>query len=298
MKLINFKAAGKESYGLYNESGVIDLKEKFKDEFPTLKDFIANGQLENAKQYSNSEVDYQLSEISFRPVIENPEKIFCVGTNYDDHRVETNREKSAYPVIFHRFAKSQIGHEEKMIIPKESDKLDFEGELAVVIGKSGRRIEKENVYEYIAGYSCYNDGSVRDWQKHTHQWGPGKNFEATGAFGPYLVTRDEIGDEEVLSLKTYLNEEVVQETTTDLLIFSIPEIISYISTYITLEPGDVIVTGTPGGVGARRTPPLFMKAGDTVLVEISKVGTLQNTIAEEATVEGQEESQRSTLIER
>lgn len=282
MKLVNFVHSGKNSYGLVNSKGVIDLKKQFGKNYASLKDFIAAGELENIKEYEDENTyDYSLEEITFRPVIENPEKIFCIGTNYDAHRIETNRERAEYPVIFHRVAKSQVGHDEPIMLPEESDMLDYEGELAVIIGKSGRRIPKENAYEYIAGYSCYNDATIRDWQKHTHQWGPGKNFESTGGFGPYLVTRDEISDDEVLTLKTILNGEVMQETTTDLLIFSIPELIHYISSYITLEPGDVIVTGTPGGVGAKRNPPVFMKEGDSVEIEISKVGTLKNSIKAE-----------------
>lgn len=281
LKLINFVHNGYESYGIYSNEGIVDLKKRFDNEYPTLKDLIAANQIENSKQYEDESVDYKHEEIEFRPVIENPAKIFCIGINYDTHRIETNREKPEYPVVFHRFAKSQLGHNEPMLLPPESDRLDFEGELAIVIGKEGRRISKENAYDHIAGYSCYNDGTIRDWQLHTQQWGPGKNFEGTGAFGPYLVTRGEIKDDDILTLRTLLNGEVMQETTTDLLIFTIPEIINYLSSYITLEVGDVIVTGTPGGVGAKRTPPVFMKAGDTIEIEISQVGTLKNTIKKE-----------------
>jgi len=168
-----------------------------------------------------------------------------------------------------------------MVCPAVSDQFDYEGELAIVIGKRGRHIARDKALGYIAGYSCYNDGSVRDWQRHTSQWTPGKNFAATGAFGPWLVTADEIPDPTRLSLATRLNGQTVQSATVDLLIFSIPELIEYVSIWSELAPGDVIVTGTPGGVGFKRNPPLLMKAGDTVEVEISNIGILSNPIEAE-----------------
>jgi 2-keto-4-pentenoate hydratase/2-oxohepta-3-ene-1,7-dioic acid hydratase in catechol pathway len=165
--------------------------------------------------------------------------------------------------------------------PQESDDLDYEGELAVVIGKPGRRIAVAQAWHHVFGYACYNDASVRDWQRHTTQFVPGKNFERTGAFGPWLVTADEIGDPENLTLTTRLNGQEVQRATAGQMIVPIPEQIAYISTFITLLPGDVIVTGTPGGVGARRKPPLFMRPGDVVEVEIERIGILSNRIAAE-----------------
>jgi len=168
-----------------------------------------------------------------------------------------------------------------MIKPRVSERFDYEGELAIIIGQPGRHISQENALQHIAGYACYNDGSVRDWQRHTHQFTPGKNFDGTGSFGPYMVTPDEIGPRETSFLITRLNGEVVQKASLDLMVFSIEEQIAYISTYTTLETGDVIVTGTPGGVGDRRSPPLYMFAGDKVEVEITGVGLLQNIVANE-----------------
>jgi 2-keto-4-pentenoate hydratase/2-oxohepta-3-ene-1,7-dioic acid hydratase in catechol pathway len=168
-----------------------------------------------------------------------------------------------------------------MIKPRESDQLDYEGELAIVIGKAGRRISEQDALGYVAGYACYNDGSVRDWQYHTTQFLPGKNFNGTGAFGPWLVSSDEIPDPSALRLTTRLNGNVMQTATVDMMITSIAAQIAYISTFTTLEPGDVIVTGTPGGVGSKRTPPLFMKAGDVIEVEIDRIGILRNTVANE-----------------
>jgi 2-keto-4-pentenoate hydratase/2-oxohepta-3-ene-1,7-dioic acid hydratase in catechol pathway len=201
-----------------------------------------------------------------------------VGLNYEEHRVETGRDKTENPALFIRVAESQVGHDQPILMPAESTNLDYEGEIAVVIGRRGRRIKDEDAWKHIAGYACYNDGSVRDWQRHTLQWTAGKNFSRTGGFGPWMVTRDEIADGEELTLETRLNGQVMQHATTAQMIHRIPRLIGYISTFTPLEPGDVIVTGTPGGVGARRTPPVWMKPGDTVEVEVSKVGVLVNTI--------------------
>lgn len=279
MKFISFKYKGEKKFGLVTENGVVDLTTK--SDAHDLKNAIELNLLSNFKQYEKEAADYQLADVQLLPVIEHPDKIFCAGVNYDEHRLETNRDVTANPTIFFRVAQSQIAHEDAMLIPFESERLDYEGEIAIVISKEGRRIAKEEAYEYIAGYSIYNDGTVRDYQLHTSQWGPGKNFEATGAFGPWLVTKDEIADGEVLTLETRLNGQVMQKADTSLLLFSIPELIAYCSTFTTLKAGDVIVTGTPGGVGAKRTPPVFMKDGDVVEVEVSKIGVLTNPIKQE-----------------
>ncbi|MBI09758.1 MAG: 5-carboxymethyl-2-hydroxymuconate isomerase [Rhodospirillaceae bacterium] len=204
-----------------------------------------------------------------------------VGLNYATHVAEGGRETPQYPMLFPRYANTQVGHGQAIIRPKASEKLDFEGELAFVVGKAGRHVSKKNAYQHVAGYACYNDGSVRDWQRHTGQFMPGKNFIGTGAFGPWLVTADEIPDPEVMSLVTRLNGEEMQRATIDDLIFGVPELMSYITTFTQLVPGDVIVTGTTGGVGAYREPPVWMKEGDMVEVEISGVGILRNPITNE-----------------
>ncbi len=182
-----------------------------------------------------------------------------------------------------RVGESQAGHQQPILKPSESTQLDYEGEIAVIIGKAGRRIAEADAWSHVAGYSAYNDGSVRDWQKHTLQFTAGKNFTGTGAFGPWMVTRDEIADGEELTLETRLNGQVMQKTTTASMIFSIPVLIEYISAFTSLQPGDVIVTGTPGGVGAKRVPPVWMKPGDTVEIEVGKVGVLVNSIAPDST---------------
>ncbi|MGC1462534.1 MAG: fumarylacetoacetate hydrolase family protein [Terracidiphilus sp.] len=219
-----------------------------------------------------------LNEIDILPPIIHPRKIVCVGTNYESHRVETGREKTTKPPLFLRTAESLAAHGAPLLCPLESTMFDFEGEIAVVMGRSARRVPKESALDYVFGYSCFNDASVRDWQRHTHQWTPGKNFDATGGFGPYLVTKDEVGPPEDLHLTTRLNGQIVQDACGQQMIFSIPEIIEYVSTFMTLRAGDVIASGTPGGVGALRDPPLFMKSGDRIEVEVSRVGLLSNPV--------------------
>src|SRR6185503_1687030 len=200
------------------------------------------------------------------------------GLNYISHRTETKRPETKYPSIFTRFADTQVGHETPVLRPSFSTAFDYEGELAVVIGRRGRHIAEKDVNAHIAGYSCYNDVSVRDWQRHTAQWTPGKNFPNTGALGPALVTPDEIPDLGACTLTTRLNGQVMQQAPIADLIFTIPVIVSYVSKFTPLNPGDVIATGTPGGVGDRREPPVYMKEGDVVEVEITGLGILRNRI--------------------
>jgi 2-keto-4-pentenoate hydratase/2-oxohepta-3-ene-1,7-dioic acid hydratase in catechol pathway len=279
MKLCSFTADGRASYGLVTDSGIVDLGRRF--EAPTLRDFLASDQMGEAARLSSGPADYAFDAVSHDPVIPNPDKIICVGLNYHDHIQETGREETPNPVLFARFAGSQIGHGRPLLKPLESDKFDYEGELAVIIGKECRRVSQEDALSVVAGYACYNDGSVRDWQRHTHQFLPGKTFAGTGGFGPWMVTADEIQDPSALRLTTRLNGEVVQDTQTELMVASVPRLIAYCSTILPLLPGDVIVSGTPGGVGARRTPPLWMKDGDVCEVEISGIGTLSNPVKAE-----------------
>lgn len=279
MKFLSFIHRGRSSWGLASATGVIDLGTP---ELPSLRCAIERGQLEVLGRSAHGRSDTAaFAEITFLPVIPDPAKILCVGHNYEEHRIETQRDKTAHPSIFLRVAPSQTGHLASIQLPPESAHLDYEGEIAIVIGRGGRRIPATAAWSHIAGYSAYNDGSVRDWQKHSLQFTPGKNFDRTGAFGPWLVTRDEVADGQELTLETRLNGQVMQRASTAMMIFPIPELIAYVSTFTTLEAGDVIVTGTPGGVGARREPPVWMKAGDTVEVEVSGVGVLRNSIGAE-----------------
>jgi 2-keto-4-pentenoate hydratase/2-oxohepta-3-ene-1,7-dioic acid hydratase in catechol pathway len=282
MKLLSFRNGGKETYGVVSGDGVIDLGKRLGATYPDLKTLLAKGGLDEAKKAATGAADAPLSAIEFLPVIPNPGKIICVGLNYKAHREETGRQPSDNPALFIRFADSQTAHKQPLVKPKASNMLDFEGELAVIIGKKARHVKEEDAFSIVAGYSCYNDGSVRDWQNHTHQWAPGKNFPKTGGFGPWMVTKDEIPNVDELTLTTRLNGQVVQQTGIDLMLFPIPVVIAYVTTFTELNPGDVISTGTPGGVGFKRTPQLFMKAGDKVEVDISKIGILENPITAEA----------------
>lgn len=279
MKFLSFIHDGKANWGVVVGDGVVALGSAA---YPDLKSAIAGDALARLGQEAqNGKVVAALADIEYLPVIPNPGKIVCVGLNYEDHRQETKREKTDNPTLFLRVAESQVGHNQPILLPPESSDLDYEGEIAIVIGKGGRRIAEADAWKHIAGYAPYNDGSIRDWQRHTIQFTAGKNFNATGGFGPWMVTRDEIADGEVLSLETRLNGKVMQKSSTDMMIFDIPRQIHYISTFTTLSPGDVIVTGTPGGVGAKRTPPMWMKPGDIVEIEVGKVGVLVNTIKAE-----------------
>jgi len=280
MKLASFTRSGRRSWGVVDGDAIADLGTAGP---ATLKLALSRPDAIAAIRAATSGAPrIALADVTLDPVLPDPDKILCVGLNYENHRKETGRDVVEHPTIFTRFANSQIGHNAPLIRPKCSTHLDFEGELALVIGKPGRHIAKDTAFDHIAGYACYNDGSVRDWQRHTIQFTPGKNFMDTGAFGPYLVTPDEVGPLPDLKLQTRLNGQVVQDTRIGDMIFDIPTIIAYCSTFTQLEIGDVIVTGTPGGVGAKRTPPLWLKPGDVVEVEIDGVGLLRNPVADES----------------
>ena len=280
MKLATYRTSKGAGYGVVRDDGIVDLTRRIGKKYPDLRALLAGNALGAALKIAKAakKPDLKTGNVTFLPVIPNPGKIVCVGLNYEEHRVETGRDKTENPALFIRVAESQVGHGQPIVMPAESTNLDYEGEIAVVIGKRGRRIPEEDAWRHVAGYACYNDGSVRDWQRHTLQWTAGKNFVRTGAFGPWMVTRSEIADGEELTLETRLNGQIMQHATTAQMIHRIPGLIHYISTFTSLEPGDVIVTGTPGGVGARRTPPVWMKPGDTVEVEVSRVGVLVNSI--------------------
>lgn len=278
MKLASFKAGDRESWGLVEDNVVRDLGGRFAD----LKAALAADALGDLAGLAKDAPRIEVAQLAWLPVIPRPDKILCIGINYAMHREETGRSETAYPTVFTRFASSQVGHGAPIVRPRVSQQLDYEGELAVVIGKSGRAIAKEAALGHVAGVAAYNDASVRDWQSHTTQFTPGKNFPATGAFGPWLTTLDETGDLSALRLSTRVNGETVQDASVADMIFSVPELIAYCSTFTELVPGDVIITGTPGGVGSKRVPPLWLKHGDLVEVEISNVGILANPVREEA----------------
>ena len=281
MKLASYLHGGRAGYGVVTDKGVVDLTRRIGAKFPDLRALLGGGLADAQQAAAGAAPDFQIADLQLLPVIPNPDKIICVGLNYEDHVKETGRDKTENPTLFLRLADSQVGANQAMVRPRESTQFDYEAEIAVVIGKAGRRISEQDSWSHVAGYSCYNDGSIRDWQRHTSQFTPGKNFTATGAFGPWMVTADEIPANTLMTLTGRLNGKEVQRATTAQMIFKIPELIRYISTFTHLLPGDVIVTGTPGGVGAKRTPPLWMKPGDTVEIEIDKVGVLSNGIADD-----------------
>ncbi|HWL06237.1 MAG TPA: fumarylacetoacetate hydrolase family protein [Xanthobacteraceae bacterium] len=280
MKLATFSHGGKQSYGIVSGDGIVDLGRRLGNEYPDLRSLLAGDGLAKAAAIKDAP-DVSTADVTWLPVIPNPDKILCVGLNYKAHIEETGRKDEDQPVIFGRFNSSQVGHLQPLVCPRESDRFDYEGELVAIIGKGGRRIPADQALSHIAGYSIYNEGSVRDWQRHTHQYTPGKNFIGTGAFGPWMVTADEIPDPYKLNLVTRLNGQVMQDASISLMIFNIEAVINYISTFTELVPGDVIVTGTPGGVGNARKPPVYMQDGDTAEVEITGIGTLKNPVVKE-----------------
>jgi 2-keto-4-pentenoate hydratase/2-oxohepta-3-ene-1,7-dioic acid hydratase in catechol pathway len=285
MKLLSFSIGGRESWGAVAGDQVADLGRTL-PQYPTLADFIGSADFARRDALAAStKPDVKLADITYLPVIPRPEKIVCAVRNYLDHHNEAvafgmKREITEFPPIFLRVWRSQVAHDAPVVRPKVSDNLDWEGELAVVIGKGGRHIPEADAFDHVAGYSIYNDVSVRDWQRHAQQIASGKNFVGTGPFGPWLVTPDEIGDPAKLKLETRVNGKVEQKSDTSMLIFSIPRLINYCSTIFDLVPGDVIATGTPAGVGFTRKPPVFLKPGDVVEVEIERLGVLRNHVVQ------------------
>ena len=280
MKLASFMIDGQPGYGLVIDGAVRLPGADFRKRFPTLRDLLsANAERELIGTAVEPVPDS--ATLVFLPPIPNARKIICVGVNYRPHIAEMGRDIPDYPVVFTRFASSLVGHDQPLVRPSVSHQLDFEGELAVVIGRAARHVSRDQAFDYVAGYSCFMDGSVRDFQRHTQQFTPGKNFDRSGAMGPYIVTADEVGDPRELELTTRVDGEVMQRGRVAELVFDIPALVEYCSTFTELLPGDVLATGTPGGVGAARTPPLWLKPGNTVEVEIPGVGLLANRVTDE-----------------
>lgn len=279
MKLVSFIQDGQALYGLVQGEAYVAPSAGFLARYPDLKTVLAaNALAELQADVQKSGQRVAPAQVQAQAVIPAPGKVICVGLNYKTHVAETKRPDSEHPSLFLRFADSLAAHGDEVLRPEFSERFDWEGELAFVIGKGGRHIAAADAFEHIAGYTCFNDVSVRDWQRHTHQFTPGKNFPGTGPLGPFLLTRDEVPDVTQLTLQTRLNGQVVQHASLADLIFDIPTIVAYISRFTPLSPGDVIATGTPGGVGDRREPPLYMKEGDVVEVEITDLGVLRNRI--------------------
>ena len=290
MRIVHFEKGGVPGIAADDGSGWHGLTER-ESGFPgTLPELIAQGaDLSRAGRDLLPMQAIDLNAVRILSPVPKPPKILCVGLNYDDHLEESGLKKPVYPEIFARFATSLIAHGELIRLPPESSTLDYEAELAVVIGRGGRRIKRDRALDHVAGYSLFNDATIREFQLRTPQWTMGKNFDGTGAFGPWLVTSDALPPgAHGLRIQGRLNGRVMQESSTDKLIFNVSALIEMISVAISLEPGDVIITGTPGGVGAARKPPVFMQPGDVFEVEIEGMGVLSNPVQRES----QEEASR------
>ncbi len=282
MKWVSVRTAGVARYGLLTDTGVAPVGALFAARYPDLKSVLVAGVVEDAAVAARA--NPQLLEpgsFTFDPVIPSPGKIICVGVNYLGHIREMGREKPSHPTLFIRFADTVVGSGEALVAPRLSEQYDYEGELAVVIGRSARHLSRDQALTCVAGWSCFMDGSVRDFQNHTTQFTAGKNFPRSGAFGPCLVTIDELPDPSKLELETRLNDQVMQQAPVSDLCFDVPSLVSYLSGAMQLEPGDVIITGTPSGVGFARKPPVFLKPGDQLEVEISGIGVLRNHVVAE-----------------
>ena len=281
MKFVSFKLKGSPSFGIYNDKNITDLTGKILG-CSSLKELISKNGISKAKKYAKENPgNISLDEIEFLPVIPNPGKIVCVGLNYSDHVKEIGIVLEENPVIFLRVPESQTAHKQPILRPKVSTHLDYECEMAVIMCETGKHIKPEDALKNVVGYSCYNESTIRDWQQHTTQFTIGKNFEKTGSFGPHMVLAEDIPDYTKLTIQTRLNDKVMQKAKLNQLIFDIPFLISYVSKAIPWRAGDVLVTGTPGGVGFKRKPPIFMKDGDKVEVEIADIGILSNIIKDE-----------------
>ncbi len=280
MKLASFELRGRRSYGIAVEGMIREASDGLRSRFADLRAVIEAGACSELQQDTGG-VELDSKDVRFLPIVPNPDKILCVGVNYRPHIEEMGRQVPDHPVVFVRFPGSMVGHGEGIVRPRISQQFDFEGELAVVIGRRARHVSRDAALDYVAGYCCFMDGSIRDWQRHTSQFTPGKNFHRSGAMGPWLATSDDIEDSSSLDLTTRVNGEVMQRGRVSDLVFDIPRLIAYCSTFAELLPGDVIATGTPGGVGAARTPPMWLVAGDVVEVEIPGVGLLRSHVEDE-----------------
>jgi 2-keto-4-pentenoate hydratase/2-oxohepta-3-ene-1,7-dioic acid hydratase in catechol pathway len=277
MKIASYMVGGEPAYGRLEGDTLVSASAALRSRFADLRELLAADAVEELREDSGGE-QHPTADVEYLPPVTGPEKILCVGINYRPHVEEMGRDLPERPMIFVRFPGSLTGHGSAVLRPATSEKFDYEGELAVVIGKPARHVPRAEAYAHVAGYSCFMDGSIRDWQNHTSQFTPGKNFQTSGSMGPYLVTADEIADPEALCLKTLLNGDVMQEGRLSDLIFDIPALIEYCSTFTELRSGDIIATGTPGGVGAARKPPVWLRPGDEVVVDIDGVGRLRNPV--------------------
>lgn len=281
MRLVSYEIDGAMSCGIVKGDGVINVPKRIGRDVG-LADLLGQPDGIDVARFADDQPDYALEDISFLPVIPSPNKTLCIGLNYRDHATETGAKPPPdHPIIFTRFADAQTGHLSPLVRPTASIEFDYEGELAAIIGRAAHHVSRAHALEYVAGYACFNDGSIRDWQFHSSQFTAGKNFQKSGSIGPWMVTQDEIPDPGALALTTRLNGNIVQEGSTADMLFDLPSLIEYITSFTVLQPGDIIVTGTPAGVGFSRRPPLYMKAGDVVEVAIERIGVLRNPVVDE-----------------
>jgi 2-keto-4-pentenoate hydratase/2-oxohepta-3-ene-1,7-dioic acid hydratase in catechol pathway len=283
MRLLSFRIGDYATFGAVKELGVVDIGRSFGGR--TLKQVLRAGELARALEIAaGREPDCMLDQIRYLPTVTDPEKIICIGINYRDRNEEykDGAEAPRHPSVFMRTPNSLVGHEESILRPPESEQLDYEGEIVLVIGKEGRRIAESDAWTHVAGLTLMNEGSVRDWLRHSKfNVTPGKNFERSGSVGPWMVTADEFTDGEELHLTTRVNGEVRQDDTTASMIFSFRKLIAYLSSFMRLLPGDLIATGTPTGAGARFDPPKYLRAGDVVEVHVPSIGTLRNRVVDD-----------------
>ena len=289
MRLLSFESAAGASFGAVKDDGVVDLGRHLGDGRRTLRGWLENGggkadAAELEAIVARSGADLPLEGIRYLPTVPDPQKIICIGVNYGDRNAEyrENKSQAKYPSVFLRTRESLVGHREPILRPPESEQLDYEGEIVLIVGKSGRRIPRDRVWDHIAGLSLMNEGSMRDWLRHARfNVTQGKNFERSGSLGPWMVTLDELTGKDAFHLTTRVNGEVRQDDTTANLLFPFEFLVTYLSTFMRLQPGDVIATGTPTGAGARFDPPRYLKPGDVVEVSVPGIGTLVNAVEDE-----------------
>jgi 5-carboxymethyl-2-hydroxymuconate isomerase len=285
MRLASFRAGGRDRFGIARDDGIVDLSVRLGEYARSLRALIAGG-IERARAHENAAgVDFALDEIEFLPPIARPGKIVCIGVNYGKRNAEYGDDSDApqYPSVFMRTPESLVGHGQPILRPPESEQLDYEGEIVLVIGRRGRRIARPAAWDHVAGLSLMNEGSVRDWLRHAKfNVTQGKNFEHSGAWGPWLTTPEDIAVDTPLHLTTRVNGELRQDDITSNLIFPFDYLISYLSSFMPLAPGDIVATGTPTGAGARFDPPRYLEAGDIVTVHVPELGTLENRVVDEA----------------
>ena len=281
MKLCSYQASGINRYGVMTDDGVIDLTKRVGENYPSLVALIRDQGINAARDaLTNTIPDYQFNDVKFLPLTPEPVNIFCVGVNYIDHRLETGRTDDQFPSAFSKLRGSLVGHNEALIRPKGLITMDFEVEYAVVIGQCARNIPIENALDYVAGYTILNDGTIREYQYDRSVF-QGKNFWRTGACGPCMIVREDAEDWSNTVVETRLNGIVMQNSCVDQLIMDVPFLVSYFSQQTVLNPGDIISTGTPAGVGHRRDPPVYLKPGDVLEMEITGIGILRNTVIDE-----------------